>query len=201
MLSERRLKPGQMVSQRELCEQTDTSIGAMREALKRLEAEAIVSLIPQRGVLVREIDARELGDVYKLRELIEVPAARTFARLGQPDLLAKNREHTREIIGRNPSTAEESALFARERMLLDEDLHFAIVSVFDNPVIIEIYEKVNNQLRLSRMSVTPRFTGTRPAMIEHMAILDAIDAGDEEAAGRAMADHLDKSLQRAVGMN
>jgi DNA-binding GntR family transcriptional regulator len=200
MLSERRLRPGQMVSQRELCEQSGCSIGAIREALKRLEAEAIVTLIPQRGVLVREIDEQELANVYKLRELIEVPAASMCAKLNYGAKLARNMSLTKAVLERKPTTLEESARFARERLLIDEELHFAIIAVYDNPVILEIYKKINTQLRLSRLGVTARFTGTRPAMIEHIAILDAISANDEEGAAKAMAHHLETSLQRAVGM-
>ena len=54
------LRPGLLVSQRELCESTGATIGAMREALKRLEAEGIITLIPQRGVMVREPEEKEI---------------------------------------------------------------------------------------------------------------------------------------------
>ena len=85
------LKPGLLVSQRELCERTDTSIGAMREALKRLEAEAVVSLIPQRGVMVREINQKEINDAYQLREFIEIPAIRHYCEHVDRNLIAEIR--------------------------------------------------------------------------------------------------------------
>lgn len=51
-------RPGHLLSQREICEATESTITAVREALKRLEAEGIVELIAKKGVILREITAR-----------------------------------------------------------------------------------------------------------------------------------------------
>ncbi|MGI9423521.1 MAG: GntR family transcriptional regulator [Hyphomicrobiaceae bacterium] len=194
------LKPGLLVSQRELCERTDTSIGAMREALKRLEAEAVVSLIPQRGVMVRELNHKEINDAYQLRELIEIPAIRHYCEQVDQKLIAEIKAQTEEIIERRPATSEENQKNVRDRMGIDERLHFVIIRSLGNRVIEAVYEKLSNQLRLSRLSVQPRFSDTLPAMTEHLRIIAALEACDADKATEAMKDHLDASRRRALGL-
>jgi DNA-binding GntR family transcriptional regulator len=180
---------------------TGSSIGAMREALKRLEAEGIVSLIPQRGVKIREVSEQELNDVYQLREMIEIPAIRYYSRVVQSGELARLRRLTDGVINRNPATSGQNVDFVREKTTIDEDFHFTVVGSLGNHAIDEVYAKINNQLRLSRISVQPRFSETRPSMREHLIILDALDRRDEDGAARARSDHLQSSLSRALGLS
>ncbi len=194
------LKPGLLVSQRELCERTNCSIGAMREALKRLEAEAVVALIPQRGVMIREIDQKEIDDAYQLREFIEIPAIRHYCDHVDPEILADIRAQTEEIITRRPATSEENQQNVRDRMAIDERLHFVIIGSLGNQAIEKVYEKLSNQLRLSRLSVQPRFSDTLPAMTEHLRILTALENRDADEAASAMSEHLDASRRRALGL-
>jgi DNA-binding GntR family transcriptional regulator len=200
LLLDGRQKPGLLVSQRELCEMTGSSIGAMREALKRLEGEGIVSLIPQRGVKICEINEKELNDAYQLRTMIEVPAIRNYVKVATPEALGQLRQETEEIIARKATTSDQNADFVREKMRIDERLHFIIVGALDNRVVDDVYAKISNQLRLSRISVQPRFSESIPAMREHLAILDALDRRSEKTAVTAMAEHLEASRLRAVGL-
>lgn len=193
-------KPGYLVSQRELCELTGCSIGAIREALKRLEAEGVVTLIPQRGVKICEINEAELNDIFQLRNMIEIPAARHFAKIAKAEALAALRKKTKDIIARKVTTSAEKVDLFHEKTIVDDQLHLTIVGSLANRLIEELYKKISNRLRLSRIDVEPRFTATRPAMREHLAILDALDHRDEEAAAQAMAEHLNASRSRALGL-
>ena len=64
------LKPGKLLSQREIAQIINCSIPSVREALKILESKGIVKLIPQRGVLIKEISKKEVKDAYEIRSLI-----------------------------------------------------------------------------------------------------------------------------------
>lgn len=195
------LKPGLLVSQRELCARTDCTIGAMREALKRLEAESFVTLIPQRGVMVCEVDHKELVETYEFRKLIEIPAIRSYSRQVDHAFLAEMRRQTKEIIARRPATSAENERNVRERMAIDEKLHLVIVGALGNGMVDAAYRKLSNQLRLSRLSLQPRFADSVPAMKEHLRIIDALEQEDPDAAVAAMTDHLDTSLRRAIGLD
>src|SRR6185369_12224685 len=79
-LFKRNLAPGQFVSQVELCELLDVPLGPTREALKRLEAENLVRLIPQRGIQIADIGVTLIREAFEFRTILEVAAIRRFVR-------------------------------------------------------------------------------------------------------------------------
>src|SRR6187397_1634880 len=79
-LFKRNLVPGQFVSQGELCELLDVPLGPTREALKRLEAENLVRLIPQRGIQITDIGVKLIREAFEFRIVLEVAAIRRFVK-------------------------------------------------------------------------------------------------------------------------
>src|SRR5438552_18973181 len=77
-LFKRNLAPGQFVSQLELCELLDVPLGPTREALKRLEAENLVRLIPQRGIQIADIGVTLIHEAFEFRTILEIAAIRRF---------------------------------------------------------------------------------------------------------------------------
>src|SRR5256885_14537020 len=77
-LFKRNLAPGQFVSQGELCELLDVPLGPTREALKRLEAESLVRLIPQRGIQITDIGVTLIHEAFEFRIVLETAAIRRF---------------------------------------------------------------------------------------------------------------------------
>ena len=78
-LFKRRLAPGQFVSQGELCALLDTPLGPTREALKRLEAESLVRLIPQRGIQITDIGVTLIHEAFQFRTILEADPARAMS--------------------------------------------------------------------------------------------------------------------------
>src|SRR5581483_9745352 len=81
-LFRRNLQPGQFVSQGELCALLDVPLGPTREALKRLEAESLVRLIPQRGIQITQIGVQLIHEAFEFRTVLELAAVRRFALQG-----------------------------------------------------------------------------------------------------------------------
>jgi DNA-binding GntR family transcriptional regulator len=75
-------KPGQRLVERELCEQSGASRGSVREALRVLESEGLVTVLPSRGPVVTKITHDDASDVYLLRALVEGVVARRAAERG-----------------------------------------------------------------------------------------------------------------------
>ena len=73
-LNEGELRPGQVVSQRELVERTGLTLGAIREAIPRLEAEGLLQTIPKRGLMVPSLDVSFVREAYQMRLIIELAA-------------------------------------------------------------------------------------------------------------------------------
>ena len=194
------LRPGLLVSQRELCGLTDTTIGAMREALKRLEAEGVVSLIPQRGVKVRELGEKEINEVYEVRKILESHSAKCYAENGDLSTIVDIKEQTQDVLNRKSETREDSALLSRARFAVDDLLHQKLFEHLGNSALLEITEKLKVQIHVNRLAVQPRFVDSRPALKEHLRIIEAIENRDGEGAAQTMIDHLEAGRRRAVGI-
>ncbi len=195
------LKPGLLVSQRELCESTGSTIGAMREALKRLEAEGIITLIPQRGVMVREPDVQEINEVYEVRMLVEPHAARACASAADLDRIADLEQRTRAVLERTAETREQAAGLLREASRVDDELHQVVLGALHNRTVDRIFDQLRVPLQVSRLSVQLRFRSSRPGLREHLKIIEALRRRDGDAAAQAMTEHLEASRRREIGLD
>ncbi len=86
---EGRLAPGQRLTERQLTEMTGVSRTLIREALRQLESQGLISLIPNKGPVVRELTAAEARDLYAIRALLEGLAARYFVENADEAMLAE----------------------------------------------------------------------------------------------------------------
>lgn len=197
-LYDQKLRPGQFVSQRELSEMFDMPMGAIREALKRLEADGLINLIAQRGVQIADVNVDFINEAFEFRILIEMEAARRIARAPDLNALAALRERTSEII--EAIEQETSDDLMSEGLDVDLELHEMLISVYSNKLIRDSYRLLEDKIRLIRMN--GQYTSIRlgAAMGEHIKIIDALTVGDENKAVEALQAHLMTSWRRSLGV-
>ncbi|MCC9624339.1 GntR family transcriptional regulator [Thalassospira sp. MA62] len=197
-LNSGRLHPGQVVSQRELVNLTGATLGAVREAVSRLEAEGLLQTLPQRGLMVPSLDIAFVRDAYQLRRMIELEAIR-FARTNMSRdqvafWIAKHGEfQTRISDNLNDDIADEMQAF-------DWKMHEDIVGSMRNALIDNVYRVAAIKTRMvvqSLIRVTP-YNADR-VVAEHMAFLQPLHDGDYDGACMAMGRHIDNSLNLALG--
>lgn len=193
------LRPGAFVSQRELADLLDVPIGAVREALKRLEAEGLVTLFAQRGIQIRDVNVTLINEAFDLRIVLEREAVRRAARTSANRAeLETLRERTKAVIDAARERIDERLL--EETMQVDLALHALILKAFDNSLAQETYRVLDDKVRLIRMNrnfIAPRVIA---AMEEHLAIIDALLAGDVAGAEAALEKHLRTSWRRSLGL-
>ena len=85
---EGRMEPGRRLTERELTDLLGVSRTVLRESLRQLESEGLISLIPNKGPVVRSLTADEARELYRIRESLEGLGARLFAEQVEPDSLA-----------------------------------------------------------------------------------------------------------------
>jgi DNA-binding GntR family transcriptional regulator len=195
------IRPGLLVSQRELCEATGATIGSMREALKRLEAEGTITLIPQRGVMVREPGEDEINEVYEARKIVETHATRIYAESGDLKRMAEIKSQTFFNIERKAETRAETSQLLKDRIKVDDLLHETLIKSLNNLTLEKIFDQLRIQIQVIRLGVQPRFIDSRPALREHIEIIEAIEARDPDRAAQSMFDHLEYGRRRAVGLD
>ncbi|MGG5822845.1 GntR family transcriptional regulator [Falsiroseomonas sp. HW251] len=175
--------PGSLLSEGQLAEELRISRTPIREAMRELAAGGLVRVLPQRGIIVTELAARDVIEVYQIREQLECFAVRVAAELATPaDLKALEGDH-REAI--------EHIKAARLRPAYDASvrLHTRVISLAGNGRLSQIMTLLGDQVHRFGL-LTLRHGRADSALSEHGEIIAAIEARDADAAERLMRAHL-----------
>lgn len=193
----RDIRPGQFLSQRELVEITGMPLGAIREAIPRLEAEGLITAVPQRGLQVAQVDLSLIRNAFQFRLFMEREAIRLFARNAPDATIAALRDAHLAIIARAGAGERETLIADAEAT--DRVLHETIIDHLDNDIISKAYRANWIKIKLIRQDETRLYADlVAPVMQDHMAVIDALAARDAEGAAAAMTAHITNARNRAV---
>ncbi len=193
-----RLQPGQFLSLKEICTMLDVSLSPLRDALRQLESEGLVELLPQRGVRITSVNRMFIHNAFQVRRFLEVQACLELDALGGWPELGGIRTRTLSIISRAEQHVDKP--LRAEALEVDWAFHDGLIAVMHNEILSEIHRRNSDKVKIIRLNA--RFSASRilPAMREHLAIIDAILAGDYVSAAAAINRHLFVSEQRALGL-
>jgi DNA-binding GntR family transcriptional regulator len=181
---EGRLAPGTELGEATLAASLGVSRGPLREALGQLAAERLVTIVPRRGAVVRELTRQEFLDAYQVREALESLAIR----LAVPRLTAEERAELHKLCEQMEAAA---AAGRTERFFkVNHAFHGLLVRASGNQTLIEMHDQLIAQMgRLLRQSLKLR-GGVERSAAEHREILAAVDAGDAKRASRLLEEHI-----------
>lgn len=178
------LPSGNRLVELSLAARYDVSRTPVREALKRLIAEDLVTVDSVRGTVVRGIDMPEVEEVYSIREVLDGLAARLAARrISQEDLarLTSLMEIMTEAVERQ-----------RQEALVQANIRFheILYQASGNDRLVALGRSLNDFIR--RFSATAFRSYERDAEVlgEHRSIVEALDRRDPERAERMARDHM-----------
>ena len=182
--------PGNWLRQEEIASQMGVSMTPVREALDLLVAAGIAERVPYRGVRVREISTKDIGEAYGVRLILEVFIAREAARNITPE----------QITGLEGLLAEMKRLDTLNEMIrerqLSREFHSAIADASGNDLLIKLYAVVTNAfpdwLLYEALFRNPELLAESTAAThrEHVAILAALKQGDAERASQKSIEHV-----------
>jgi DNA-binding GntR family transcriptional regulator len=196
-LMARDIRAGQFVSQRELVEITGLPLGAIRELVPRLEAEGLITTVPQRGMQVAHVDLSLIRNAFQFRLFLEREAAALFAETASDARIAAQAEAHAAIIARARAGGDPDLIADAEAT--DRGLHEAIIDHLENDIIAKAFRVNWIKIKLIRQNETRLYNDlVLPVMADHMRIIDAIAARKPEAAAAAMADHITNARNRAM---
>ncbi|WP_159998405.1 GntR family transcriptional regulator [Roseomonas sp. 18066] len=187
-----RYRAGQRLPERELCAVTGAARSSVREALRQLEAEGLVSIIPHRGPVVRPLPLEEARQTYAARALLEGHVGRlcalhrTPAQLAALDAAMDAMEAAAKVVDGPRVIAANAAFYA------------AMTEAAGNAVIAGLLKAIHNRLALGRLSGVLWPGRLTESMAENRAILAAIRAGDAAAAEAACIHHIEASAAIAL---
>jgi DNA-binding GntR family transcriptional regulator len=195
----REIKPGQFVSQRELVEITNMPLGAIRELIPRLEAEGLITTVPQRGMQVAHVDLSLIRNAYQFRLFLESQATALYAMARSDGAIAALRVSHEAIIRRAEAGEKETLIDDAERT--DRALHEAIIDHLENEIISNAFRVNWIKIKLIRRNETRLYAElVIPVFRDHMKVIEAIERKDADAAVAAMTAHITMSRARAIEM-
>ena len=189
------LAPGTPLSELSLVERTGASRTPVREALRRLAAEGLVDLVPRQGARVSRVSLQSVRDLFDFRALVEPAAIRqaTEAAAADPGLrraFASMRTEFTRIERRTPSPARSRAFYE-----VADRFDWAVIDATRNDHLRRsIAELRPHTARLRNLSHLDA-QRVEVSVGEHLAICDALLAGDADGAATALAEHLARSLE------
>ncbi|MGI8306289.1 GntR family transcriptional regulator [Saccharopolyspora hattusasensis] len=177
-IADGRLRPGDRIFEQDLAAELGISRVPVREAIRMLQSEGFVDVLPRRrGVFVRGLDRQQAKELFEVREALEVYAAR----LAQLADLARRAREAHEA-GDVDTMSSSNASF-----------HDKLVSLAGNDLMASILEPLHGRLAwLFRMNLEPERVCT-----EHEQLQSAIAAGDADRAAAVAQQHV-LSSQRMV---
>lgn len=179
---------GQRLSEVELSTSLGISRSPLREALRVLANEGLVTVHNGRGVFVADFNAPDVSDLLELREALDVHAVRLAAQRASEPQLEQLQEHL---------SGTTTALRSGGAHVLEwpTDFHLAIYETAGSRRLREQGRAIHTQLRLVRFRSGAAADRMEQAHSEHVSLLEAIRTHDADLAAERMREHLAHSAQ------
>lgn len=187
-IAEGTLPPGCRVREIELSEQLKVSRTPVREALRHLEADGLLTHAPHEGLIVARLDHQAVIELYAMREVLEGTAARFAARHASEAEI----QELSELIAAETEDGQDSSRLAR----LNLAFHNALYRAGHNRYLVRSLHSLSNAMVLLGGTTLAMPNRSNTAHEEHLAIVAAISAQDADAAEAAAREHI-RNAQRA----
>ena len=187
--------PNVFLSERQLVDRLGMSKTPIRSALEHLEIQGLVAVSPQQGIVVRELSAHEVTDLFDMRAAIEpFVVSRLAGRNLAPNQVAIVKANLRD------QQAAASAGDAIEATRLDIAFHILLAELLDNQEMFTWLSRCFDKLHRSILRINRLASGRLLKSHEdHAGIVDAVLASKDAEAGACMTEHLRYGRQFLLG--
>ncbi|MDR7529046.1 MAG: GntR family transcriptional regulator [Armatimonadota bacterium] len=179
-----RLAPGQRLRERELEVMLGVSRTPIREALRRLEREGLVTTVPYRGPVVTLPTVEDARELYEARAALEGQAVALFTRRATPDAAARLRGFIADA-ERALARGQISGVLAANNAFHDE-----LAAGCGNRLLASLIANLRDRIVLLRVQSLSAPGRPRRSVAEHRAIVRCIERGNARAARRLVEQHI-----------
>ncbi len=188
MIVEDRLKSGEHINERDLCDLFGVSRTPLREAIKVLAREGYITLTPNRGASVAVLTDADLNDAFPIMAALESLAGELAARAASDaQIAAILSDHARM---RTAFEARDMSGYFR----LNEAIHLGIASASGNPTLEQMQRSLDGRVRRGRFQANVSADRWNQAMAEHEEIAEALAERDAPRLSEVLRRHLTNKL-------
>jgi len=186
----RELEPGTWIDEVKIAQEFGISRTPLREALKVLAAEGLITMKVRRGAYVTEVSDTDLADVYHLLALLESDAAGVVAQKATDAQIKELQQMHKEL---------EAAQSNREKFFaINERFHMRVLEIAGNRWRDQLVADLRKVMKLNRHNSLLKAGRVKEAMLEHRAIMDAIAKRDSRLAVKRVQEHFRNGLKAAA---
>lgn len=186
---DRQLEPGSWIDELKIAEEFGISRTPLREALKVLAAEGLVTMKVRRGAYVTEVSEQDLRDVYHLLSLLESDAAGAVAASATAAQLKELQTLHRDL---------ENAAGERDRFFeINEQFHMRLLEMANNRWRNQVVTDLRKVMKLNRHNSLLKSGRLQESLAEHRAIMAALLARDPQTSTQRMREHFANGLNAA----
>ncbi len=186
------LEVGRVYPIQTLADQMGVSRTPVREALLQLQQAGLVRILPNQGVLVVGRTVEDLRQVFQIRTWLEVPAVREAVVRADVDAVASLRASYARLAAL--ADADDRAGVEAE----DRAFHALLLETAGNRRLADVVGHLRDFLISNGYASTGHERSLRDLALEHLPIVEAVAAGDADAAAAAMESHLARTAEVTI---
>lgn len=187
-----RFPAGARLIERELCEMLGVSRTSLREALRELQVDGLITLQPNKGLSVSVVTPEIARSIYEVRASLEGLAARLFARNASDAQIKALRQSVNHLADVYEDFSAEAFIAAKTRF------YDILLEGAGNAIAADMLKRIHtraSQLRVVSLSSAER---AKQSIRELREFLDALEARDEELAYRLCVAHIEAAAAAAL---
>jgi DNA-binding GntR family transcriptional regulator len=190
---QRELEPGSWIDELKIAEDYGISRTPLREALKVLAAEGLVTMKVRRGAYVTEVNEQDLIDIYHLLGLLESDAAAVVAAQASAAELEELEQIHTELEAASKKKSNHDLFFA-----INERFHMRLLELAGNRWRMQMVNDLRKVMKLNRHHSLFKTGRIAESLAEHRAIVACLKARDAEGARQKTLDHFRNGLVAAT---
>lgn len=190
----RDLAPGSWIDELRIAQSYGISRTPLREALKVLAAEGLVTMKVRRGAYVTEVSEQDLIEVYHLLALLESDAAGTVAANASAEQLGELQDLHRQLeAAAQPGQVDRTRFFG-----INESFHMRLLAIANNRWSLQMVADLRKVMKLNRHNSLLKEGRIEESLAEHRAVMSALEQRDCAGAVSCMREHFRSGLQAAA---
>jgi len=182
-----KLKPGERLMEIQLAEDLGVSRTPVREAIRKLELEGFVVMMPRKGAYVAGISMKDIADIFEIRGALEGLAASLAAERGTEEEI---EQMERELVRISESIEKDDLLSVVE---VDTDFHAILFRASRNDRLAQMLNHLREQIQRFRTTSLGRPGRMRVALEEHKKIVEALSQRDPDLSRARAQEHIENA--------
>lgn len=188
------LKPGERLMEIQLANKLGVSRTPIREALRKLELEGLVNMVPRKGAEVADITEKSLRDVLEVRKALE----ELSVQLACEKITEEEIEELKQVAERFKDTLDDQDVTKIAEA--DVAFHDVIYTATDNQKLILLLNNLREQMYRYRVEYLKKEEAYPQLIAEHEELIDNISKRNKEEATRIMCEHIDNQVATVINV-